>query len=89
MLTCIDLLTSYIIVVPMPDKTVESVVEVYLSGILSRARVSMVCLSDNGLELKNSQTNTVLMQLGIKCIYSNLTLIDPKVIQGSKMFTIS
>ena len=36
----------------MPDKTAESVVEAYLSGILSRARASMVCLSDNGSELK-------------------------------------
>ena len=51
-LTCIDLLTSYIIAVPIPDKTAESVVEVYLSGILSRARASMVCLLDNGSELK-------------------------------------
>ena len=33
----------------MPDKTVKSVVEVYLSGILSRARASMVCLLNNGL----------------------------------------
>ena len=31
----------------------------------------MVCLLDNGSELKNSQTNTILKQLGIKCIYSN------------------
>ena len=70
-LTCIDLLTSYVIVVPMPDKTAESVVEAYLSGILSRTGAAMVCLLDNGSELKNSQMNTVLMQLGIKCIYSN------------------
>ena len=70
-LTCIDLLTSYIIAVPMPDKTADSVVEVYLSGILSKARTSMVCLLDNGSELKNSQTNTILKQLGIKYIYSN------------------
>ena len=33
-LTCIDLLTSYVRAVPMPDKTAESVVEGYLSGIL-------------------------------------------------------
>ena len=54
----------------MPDKTAESVVEAYLSGILSRARASMVCLLDNGSELKNNQMNTVLKQLGIKHIYS-------------------
>ena len=70
-LTCIDLLTSYVIAVPMPDKTADSVVEAYLSGILSRARASIVCLSENGSELKNSQTNTILKQLGIKHIYSN------------------
>ena len=71
-LTCIDLLTSYVIAVPMPNKAAESVVEAYLSGILSRTSASMVCLSDNGSELKNSQMNTVLKQLGIKCIFSNL-----------------
>ena len=70
-LTCIDLLTSYVIAVPMPDKTTESMVEAYLSGILSRRGTSMVCLSDNRSELKNNQMNTVLMQLGIKCIFSN------------------
>ena len=59
-LTCIDLLTSYVIVVPMLDKTAESIVEAYLSGILFRAGASMVCFSDNGSELKNSQRNTVL-----------------------------
>ena len=70
-LTCIDLLTSYIIAVPMPDKTDESVVEAYVLGILSRTRASMVCLLDNGSELKNNQMNTVLKQLCIKHIYSN------------------
>ena len=47
-------------------------VEAYLSGILSRTGASVVCLSDNGSELKNNQMNTVLKQLGIKCIFSNL-----------------
>ena len=62
----------------MLDKTAESVVEAYLSGILSRARASMVCLSDIGSELKNSQMNMVLKQLGMKCIYSN-----PYIPQGN------
>ena len=70
-LTCIDLLTLYIIAVPIPNKAAGSVVEAYLSGILSRTGASMVCLSDNGSELKNSQMNTVLAQLGIKQIFSN------------------
>ena len=40
------------IAVSMSDKTAESIVEAYLSGILSRAGASMVCLSDNDSELK-------------------------------------
>ena len=64
-LTCIDL-TSYIIAVPIPNKAAESVVEAYLSEILSRTGASMVCLLYNGSELKNSQMNTVLAQLSIK-----------------------
>ena len=55
----------------MPNKTAESVVEVYLSGILSRTGALMVCLSDNRSELKNSQMSTVLKQLGIKHIFPN------------------
>ena len=70
-LTCIDLLISYVIAVPMLNKTAESVVEAYLSGILSGTDASMVCLLDNGSELRNNQMNTVLKQLGIKHIFSN------------------
>ena len=71
-LTCIDLLTSYIIAVPIPNKAAELVVEAYLSGILSGTGASMVCLSDNGSELKNNQMNTVLAQLGMKQIFQIL-----------------
>ena len=46
-------------------------VDAYHSGIHSRTGASMVYLSDNGSELKNSQMNTVLKQLGIKFIFSN------------------
>ena len=70
-LTCIDLLTSSVIAVPRLDKTAETMVEAYLSGILSRMDASMVCLSDNGPELKNNQMNVVLKQFSIKCIFSN------------------
>ena len=83
-LTCIDLLTLYIIAMPMPDKTAESAIEAYLSGILSRAGASMVCLLDKGSELNNNQMNTVLKQLGIKHIYSN-----PYSPQGNSCIEIS
>ena len=77
-LTCIDLLTSYVIAVPMPDKTTESMVEVYPSGILSRTGTCIVCLSDNRSEVKSNQMNTILKQLGIKHNFSN-----PYIPQGN------
>ena len=71
-LTCIDLLTSYIIAVPVPDKTAKSVVEAYLLGILSRARASLVCLSGNGLELKKQPNEYSFEEVRYKMhIYSN------------------
>ena len=57
--TCTHLLTSYVIAVPMLDKSANSVVEVYLSGILSRAGASMVCLSDNGSIEWNNRMNAI------------------------------
>ena len=70
-LTCIEMLTLYIIAVPMPDKNCHFSCWSISTGILSRAEASMVCLLDNGSELKNNQMNTILKHLGIKHIYSN------------------
>ena len=86
-LTCINLLTSYVIAVPIPNKAAELVVEAYLSGIISRTGASMVCLSGNGSELKNSQINTILTQLGIK--KSSQTHTGHKVTPTLKMYIIS
>ena len=72
-LACINLLTSYVMAVPMPDKIAESMVEAYLSSILSRTGASLVCLSVNGSELKNNQMNMVLKQVGIKHIFPTPT----------------
>ena len=44
--------TSYIFAVPMKEKSVENVVQAYLSGILTHKGGSVAILSDNGTELK-------------------------------------
>ena len=79
-LTCIHL----------PDRTAESIVEVYLSGILSKARAYMVCLLNNGSELKDRRqpNEHSFKAVRYKITYIS-TIIDPKVIQEWKMFTIS
>ena len=71
----------------MPDKTAESMVEAYLSGIFSRMGAPMVCLSDNGSELKNSHMNMLLKQLGIKFIFPTPT--DHRATHISRTYLIS
>ena len=56
----------------MLDKTADSVVEVYLSGIPIHSQCFHGMSFGQWLRTKkNSQMNTILKQLGIKCIYSN------------------
>ncbi len=68
-LTCIDLLTSYVIAIPVPNKTAETVTQAYLSQIMCRFGASKFCLSDNGLEFRNSELTSVMEKLGIKKLH--------------------
>ena len=63
--------TSYLLTVPMKEKSAENVVQAYLSGILSQKVGSGAIISDNGTEFKNKVSNEVCYQLGIKRSFSN------------------
>ena len=68
-LTCIDLLASYILAVPIPNKTAKSVVEAYLSGIFKNR-----CI--HGMSVRQwiwivKQSNEHCIETGNKCIFSN------------------
>ena len=71
-LMAICLHTSYIFAVPMKEKSVENVVQAYLSNILAQKDGSMAILHDNGTEVKNKMLNEVCHQLGIKRLFANL-----------------
>ena len=51
-LTAVSLNTSYLFTVLMKEKSAETVVEAYLSGILAYKVKSVAILSDNGIEFK-------------------------------------
>ena len=70
-LRAICLHTCYVFAVPMKEKSVESVVQAYLSDILALKGGSMVILSDNGTEFKNKVLNEVCDQSDIKRLFSN------------------
>ena len=62
----------YMLTILMKFKSIENVVQAYLSGILAHKGRSVAILSDNGTKFKNKILNEVYDQLGIKMIYSNL-----------------
>ena len=55
----------------MKKKSVEKVVQAYLSGILTHKGGNVAILSDNGTEFKNKVLNEVCDQLGIKRLFAN------------------
>ena len=63
--------TSYVFAVPMKETIAESIVQHYLSGILTHRGGSVTILSNNGTEFKNEMLNEVCDQLGIKRLFTN------------------
>ena len=71
-LTTIYLYTSYMFAILMTVKSVENVIQTYLSGILSHKGGSIAILSNSGTQFKNKVLNEVCDQLCIKRLFSNL-----------------
>ena len=68
-LTCMDLLTSYLITVPMKSKSADEVTMAYLKRVLPTSSCSIYILQDNGTEFRNRQLMDTFKCLGIKPIY--------------------
>ena len=69
-LTIIDHLTGWPEVFPIPDKSVDTTVAVFINEYLPVHMCPQYILSDNGTEFKNSLMDQVLQQLGIDRIFS-------------------
>ena len=70
-LTCMDLLTSYLITVPMKCKSTDKVTTAYLKRVLLTSSCSIYILQDNGTEFRNRQLVDTFKCLGIKLTYSS------------------
>ena len=66
-----DLLTSYLITVPMRSKSADEVTMTYLKRVLPISSCSMYILQDNGTEFRNKQLVDTFKSLGVKPIYSS------------------
>ena len=64
-LTAICLHMSFILVIPLKEKSVQHIVHTYLTGILAKVRGSCTTLSDNRTELCNKSLIAACDRLGI------------------------
>ena len=84
-LTIIDHLTRWPEAFPIPDKSADTIVSIFINEYLPVHMCPWYILSDNGTEFKNSLMDQVLQQLGIDRIFS--ALYHPRVIGNLKSFT--
>ena len=63
--------TSYVLTIPMKEKSAENVVQAYLSGILASKGGSIAILSENETEFKNTSLSKACEQHHIKTLFSN------------------
>ena len=70
-LTCMDLLTHYLFLVPIPDKQAETVVKAYTEFIYAEAGGFQYVLSDQGSEFTAETFKSVMNELGLKQVYGS------------------
>ena len=69
-LTIIDHLTGWPETFPIPDKSADTIVAMFINKYLPVHMCPQYILSDNGTEFQNSLMDQVLQQLGIERIFS-------------------
>ena len=69
-LTIIDLLTGWPQVIPIPNKSTDTITKAFIRHYLPRHMCPQFILSDNGTEFKNQIFNKVTKDLGIERIFS-------------------
>ena len=69
-LTIVDLLTSWPEVIPIPNKSADTITKAFIRHYLPRHMCPQFILSDNGTEFKNQIFDKVTKDLGIERIFS-------------------
>ena len=69
-LTVIDMLTGYMIAVPIPDKKSETVCGAYRDNVYCTFGGSSRILTDNGTEFKSQEMKAICEELNIKHVFS-------------------
>ena len=70
-LSCMDLLTHYIFLVPIPDKQAEMVIKAYTENIYSEAGGSYSIVLDRGSKFTAQTFKQVVEELGLKQVFTS------------------
>ena len=70
-LSCIDLLTHYLFLVPILDKQVDTVITAYVNHIFSEAGGSFSILSDSGSEFTAGVFKKIMSELGLRQVFTS------------------
>ena len=73
MLTVIDMLTGFMMAVPIKNKNAETICDAYRNHIYCIFGGSSRILMDNGSEFKNQEMKQVCETLGVKHIFPQCT----------------
>ena len=70
-LSCMDLLTHFLFLVPIPNKQAETVVMAYTDHVFVEAGGSETILLDKGREFRAEVFNKVTLELGIQQVFTS------------------
>ena len=70
-LSCMDLLTHYLFLVPIKDKQAETIISAYTENIYSEAGGSHTILSDRGSEFTAKTFKEITKELGLRQVFTS------------------
>ena len=70
-LSCMDLLTHYLFLVPVKDKQAETIISAYTENIYSEAGGSHTILSDRGSEFTANTFQEITKELGLRQVFTS------------------
>ena len=70
-LSCMDLLTHYLFLVPVKDKQAETIISAYTENIYTEAGSSHTILSDRGSEFTASTFQEITKELGLRQVFTS------------------
>ena len=70
-LSCMDLLTHYLFLVPVKDKQAETIISAYTENIYSEAGGSHTILSDRGSEFTAKTFKEITKELGLRQVFTS------------------